>query len=173
MEELKCEYRGCEEKRSAKDLETALRLIEMHERSTHMVKEEVKKEEKRDEKKKQEKRAQAKLAKFLETETREEFRRKTNEFHSYSARTNLETQEIADNLYIACNTPLKRRLIASSRINKQTWNKTDPKNIMEEMERICLPKLNVIVKRQQFKSLEQEEDENINGFESRVRIKAA
>ena len=44
---------------------------------------------------------------------------------------------------------------------------------MEEMERICLPKLNMIVERQQFKHLEQEEDEYINSFESRVRIKAA
>ena len=43
MQELKCEYRGYEETRSAEDLGTALRLLEMHESSTHMAKEEVKK----------------------------------------------------------------------------------------------------------------------------------
>ena len=37
---------------SAEDLGTALRLLEMLESSTHMVKEEVKKDEKKDEKKK-------------------------------------------------------------------------------------------------------------------------
>ena len=55
MQELKCEYRRCAETRSAEDLGTALRLLEMLESSTHMVKEEVKKDEKKDEKKKDEK----------------------------------------------------------------------------------------------------------------------
>ena len=43
---------------------------------------------------------------------------------------------------------------------------------MQELERICLPKLNIIVERQQFRRLEQEEDESINNFENRVRTKA-
>ena len=89
---------------------------------------------------------------------REEFRRKTSEFKSYSDRTNLEVEEIADDLYLACDTPLKRRLLASSKVNKESWKKTDPKVIIAEMERICLPKLNVKVERQQFKCLDPEED---------------
>ena len=145
MEEQVCEYKDCGEKKAAKDLETTFKMMEMHERAIHQVKKEEKKEEKKKERKKQDKRAQAKPPKFLETETREEFRRKTSEFKSYSDRTNLEVEEIADDLYLACDTPLKRRLLASSKVNKESWKKTDPKVIIAEMERICLPKLNVIV----------------------------
>ena len=42
-------------------------------------------------------------------------------------------EEIAEDLYVAMLTPLKRKLLASSKI-KFTWKKTDPKIIMEEME---------------------------------------
>ena len=101
------------------------------------------------EKKRQEKRAQAKLPLFEEVETREEFRRKTNEFYTYASRTNLEPEEQAEDLYSALTTPLKRRILASSRINKE-WRKTDPKVIIEEMEKICLPPINLVVKRQEF-----------------------
>ena len=40
------------------------------------------------------------------------------------------------------------------------------------MERICLPKLNMILERQYFRCLEQEEDKSINSYEDRVRSKA-
>ena len=50
--------------------------------------------------------------------------------------------------------------------------KTDPKVLLAKMERMCLPKLKIIVEREQFKRLEQDEEESINDFESRVRSKA-
>ena len=61
--------------------------------------------------------------------------------------------------------------MASSRIDK-VWKKTDPKVIIEEMEKICLPPLNLVVERQEFHRLRQEENESINGYKSRIRAKA-
>ena len=43
---------------------------------------------------------------------------------------------------------------------------------LQELERICLPKLNVIMERQHFHHLEQEEDESISNSENRIRTKA-
>ena len=59
-----------------------------------------------------------------------------NEFQSYSERTELIGEEVADDLYIALSTPLKRKLLASSKVNKSSWKKTNPETIMEEMERV-------------------------------------
>ena len=47
-----------------------------------------------------EKRAEAKLPMFEEVETREEFRKKTKEFHTYATRTELKTEERAEDLYL-------------------------------------------------------------------------
>ena len=56
MVELICEYNNCEVKKVVEDIETALRLLEIHKRAVHLSKKEaVKKEEK--ENKKKEKRA--------------------------------------------------------------------------------------------------------------------
>ena len=114
MVEISCEYDGCDVKKEAEVLDAAIRLMEMHERGAHK-----RKDEKEEEKKCQEKRAQVKLPKFEETEMREEFRRKQNEFTSYSERTKLVGEEIAD-LYAAMSTPLKRKLLASSKVNKMS-----------------------------------------------------
>ena len=43
---------------------------------------------------------------------------------------------------------------------------------MDEIEKLCLPRVNIIVEREQFHKLEQGKDESINNFESRVRAKA-
>ena len=50
--------------------------------------------------------------------------------------------------------------------------KTKPEFLMKGLESIRLPKLNVIVERQQFLCQEQEKDKIINNFENRVRTKA-
>ena len=97
--------------------------MEMHERAIHRV---GKKDEKK-EKKRREKRAQIKLPKFEDNERREEFLRKQNEFISYSERTELVGEEITDDLYVAMSTSLKRKLLASSKVNKTSWKKTNPK----------------------------------------------
>ena len=60
----------------------------------------------------------------------------------------------------------------SPRINK-VWRKTDPKVILEEMEKICLPPINLVVERKEFRRLYQEDNESISSFESRIRAKAA
>ena len=75
-------------------------------------------------------------------------------------------------LYAALTTPLKRSLLASSRINK-VWKKTDPEVIIEELVKVCLPPLNLVVERQEFRRLNQEENESINGYESRIWAKAS
>ena len=105
-------------KKTGNDLDQALKLMEMHERAVHQKKEEAKETKKEARKNK---RAEAKPPKFLERETREEFRRKQAEFKSYSERTSLEGEEIADDLYLACETPLKERLLASSKINSKSF----------------------------------------------------
>ena len=57
--------------------------------------------------------------KFMEFETRGEFRRKEEEFQAYVNRTDIKNQEIADDLYRICDTPLKKKLIASQKIEKK------------------------------------------------------
>ena len=73
-------------------------------------------QEEKGNKRRQEKRAQAKLPLFEEVETREEFRRKTQEFHTYATRIDVKTEEIAEDLYSTLATPLNRRMLASSKI---------------------------------------------------------
>ena len=109
---------------------------------------------------------------FLEKETREEFLRKNAEFETFCCRVQLKPNEISEDLFHACETPLKRKLRSSNLIDRNQLKKTDPKVLLAEMERICTPKLNRIVEREQFKCLEQDEEESINDFESRVRSKA-
>ena len=48
--------------------------------------------------------------------------------------------------------------------------KTSSEILMQELQRICLPKLNMIMERQHFHYLEQE-DECIINFKNRVRTK--
>ena len=150
-------------------MDQSIKLIEIHERAIHIQKEEVKQEKKPERKGK---RAMVKPPRFLGKETREEFNRKHLEFQSYSERTALQGEEVADDLYLSCETPLKRKLRASHLVDKDSVKKTSLKVLFAKMERICLPKVNVIVERKQLKHLKQEEEESINDFENRVRCKA-
>ena len=143
--ELPCSWADCEFAAKADSWDNSICVMELHERGKHGVFGVPPKEEKEDdrredkgERKRQEKRAQAKLPMFEEVETREEFRRKTQEFHTYATRTDLKTEEMAEDLYSALSTPLKRRMLASSKI-KSEWKKTDPKVILEEMEGLSSP----------------------------------
>ena len=92
----------------------------------------VNKEVVNNDKQRQEKRQIAKIPKFEEAETREEFKRKKNKFQTYSTRTKLKDEEMAEALYAAMSTPLKRRMLASSKI-KPKWNQTDPLIILEKI----------------------------------------
>merc|ERR1712082_335761 len=61
--------------------------------------------------------------------------------------------------------------MTSSKVASPIKN-TDLETMWQEIERLCLPKVNKIIERVEFRQLEQEEDEKINDFESRVRSKA-
>ena len=155
--ELPCSRAECEYTAKVDSWDNSIHVMELHERGKHGVVGVVRKEEKegdekkedKGERKRQEKRAQTKLPTFEEEEMRDEFRRKTKEFHTYATRTELKTEEMAEDLYSALSTPLKRRMLASSKIKSQ-WRETDPKVILEEMEKVCLPPLNLVVEQQQF-----------------------
>ena len=147
MEGLKCYWPKCEYVATTDNWTNNLKALNLHLMCKHQVKmDQPKVEEGGDatKKKRTEKRAQAKLPLFEEVETREEFTRKSNEFFTYASRTSLEPEEQAEDLYSALSTSLRRRILASPRINK-VWRKTDPMVIMEEMEKICLPPINLVV----------------------------
>ena len=114
MEGLPCNWPECEYVATTDNWTNNLRAMECHERGKHGLKMPViqaKVEEGGDAqvvKKRHEKRAQAKLPLFEEVETREEFRRKSNEFFTYASRTQLEPEEQAEDLYSAQSTFLKR-----------------------------------------------------------------
>ena len=69
-------------------------------------------------------------------------------------RTALESEEQAEDLYEAMSTTLRRRILASPAVDK-VWRKTDPKVIITEMEKICLPPINLVVERQEFHRMVQ------------------
>ena len=111
MEEMPCNWAECEYVAKTDNWTNNIKAMELHERGKHGIKMptmvEPKVEQGGDahvEKKRQEKRAQAKLPLFEEVETREEFGRKTNEFYTYASRTNLKTEEQAEDLYSALTT---------------------------------------------------------------------
>ena len=101
---------------------------------------------------------------FTENETRDEFERKNQDFKTYSSRAKLTPEEMSEDLYYACETPLKRRLRASGIVNRDDVGKTEFKALLREMERICAPKANRQIEREEFKRLEQGEDESITSF---------
>merc|ERR1712239_93855 len=82
---------------------------------------------------------------FIENETRDEFGRKNQEFKTYSARAKLKEEELSEDLYYACENPLKRKLRASGVVDRNDIKKTDPKALLAEMERVCTPKANRLV----------------------------
>ena len=73
--------------------------------------------------------------KFCENQSREEFRRKRGEFQSYQERTDIKGKDIVYNLHWYCETPLKRKLITSSKINDNI-KAMDPQVMMAEIERL-------------------------------------
>ena len=86
-------------------------------------------------------------------------------------RTGITGKDMVDDLYRTCETPLKKKLIASNKIN-EAQKMTMPEIMIQEMERLCLPQINIILVRQTFCCIEQEEDEQINNFETKVRSNA-
>ena len=117
---MKCEMDGCDWKITTDTWSNNIKTLNIHLLCKHQVKNAVPKEEEGGgaKQKRPEKRAQAKLPTFEEVETYEEFTRKRNEFFTYAARTALETEEQAEDLYDAMSTTLRRRILASPAIDK-------------------------------------------------------
>ena len=92
--------------------------------------------------------------KFNENEMRDELRQKQAEFRAYANRMKISREDEADDLYLACDSPLKRKLRASSKV-QSIIGKTKPDILMSELERISLPKISWLVERQQFWLLKQ------------------
>ena len=63
-------------------------------------------------------------------------------FESYRVRTNIKGKEIGDDLYRSSETPLKRKLITLSKI-KYDIKSTDLEVMMNEIARLCLPRVNI------------------------------
>ena len=116
------------------------------------------------------KRMEPKPPKFRESEKRDELKRKQAEFKAYTNRTKISGEDETDNLYLTCESPLRKKLVASSKI-QPIIRLTKPDILMSEIERI--PKHSLVIENQQFRTLKQEEDESINNFEAQVRSKAS
>ena len=77
----------------------------------------------------------SKPPKFLDFERKDKFRRKLVEFQAYKVRAEIEGEEITDNLFRACKTPLRRKLVDSSRVEKVV-SKISHETLMDELQRI-------------------------------------
>ena len=110
--ELKCEYLDCPEVKSGKDKAECIVQMWFHIGAKHppagapTATFTLKPEEKE----KKTERQKMKPPVFTENETRYEFGRKYQEFKTYSARAKLKEKEMSEDLYYACETPLKRKL---------------------------------------------------------------
>ena len=163
---ISCEYEECEYKMIEMDSATAVSLLGIHERARHTVKVEVEPTSRKG------KRMESKPPVFTDIETKDEFQRKKAEFSSYVERTGITGIEVSDDLYRSCETSLKRKLIASSKV-KDPPKDTDRDILMNEIKRLSTPKVNKVIEHLQLKNIKQEEDENITDFESRIRVKIA
>merc|ERR1712082_411856 len=172
---MDCEYPDCPTSKTGKDMAECIEQMKFHINGKHANAAAAPAASftiKSEEKKEKTERNKCKCPVFLEQETRDEFGGNNQEFETYSSRAKLQTGEKAEDLYSACETPLKRKLRNSGVINRTDLKKTDPEALIKEMGRICTPKSNRLVEIELFKRLEQGEDESITNFESRVRSQA-
>ena len=84
---------------------------------------------------KKQKRMKSKPPKFLDFKTKDKFRKKLAEFQAYKVRAEIEGEEVTHNLFRACKTPLRRKLVDSSRVEKVV-SKMSPETLMDELQRI-------------------------------------
>ena len=66
--------------------------------------------------------------------------------------TKITGEEISNDLYRTCETPLKKKVIASNKIEKMI-KMTKPEVMIQEIDRICMPMINIIVERNHFRGL--------------------
>ena len=118
------------------------------------------------------KRAEAKLPRFGDRENREDFSRKKAEFEMYKVRA-CEGDEAgaAIDLYQSCETPLKKKLMSSKRIQNNPAS-AGCKVLLDEMEKLSTMGLNKDIERHEFRKMVQEDGETIGDYESRLNSKA-
>ena len=125
----------------------------------------------KNEERKKTERAKIKPPTFKESEVREDYERKRQDFEIYSKWAKLTSEEKSEDLYLACDTPLRKKVRASG-ILKEELGETEFAALSAEMERLCAPRGNRHVERDEFKNLNQGDEESITEFESRLRLKA-
>ena len=91
-------------------------VLQMHERAKHKETKTSQDEESKTDTKKS-KRMETKVTRFTESKTPSEYRRKMIEFDLYSRMCGIKEEEVSDDLYMACETPLKQKLLASAKIS--------------------------------------------------------
>ena len=64
------------------------------------------------------KRMETKLSKFDENESPAEFRRKVLEFERYARLSGIKEEEVSEDLYMACGTPMKKNCLQVLRYPK-------------------------------------------------------
>ena len=98
-------------------------VLQMHERAKHTGNKTSQDEESKTDTKKS-KRMETKFTRFSERETPSKFRRKMLNFNRYSRMCGIKEEEVSDDLYMACETPLKQKLLSSTKIPKaETFGK--------------------------------------------------
>ena len=105
MEELKCEFKDCSMVKKGKDMGECIGQMQLHIAAIHTPGATATAVKSEDKERKSE-RQKMKPPTFLEKETREEFLRKNAEFEIYSARAHLKPEEVSEDLFHACETPL-------------------------------------------------------------------
>ena len=155
---MKCEYLDCPEVKYGKDKTECIGQMQFHVGAKHSSAGASAAAVKPEEKERKTERQKMKPPVFTEQETRDEFWRKNQEFETYSVRAKLKPKEVSEDLFYACETPLKRKLRASGVVDRKDLKKTDPKALLAEIERVCTPKANRLVEREELKRLEQGED---------------
>ena len=175
---MKCEYENCDKVFNQETKSECLKEYSLHVGAKHAVAKATVPEPSgatgavKNEDKKKTERQKIKPPVFKEVEIRDDYDRKKQDFGTYSNRAKLTPEEKSEDLYYACETPLRKRLRASGVLNTDDVGKTEFKALYAEIERICAPRLNRHIEREEFKRLTQGEEESITAFESRVRIKA-
>ena len=102
--------------------EVVIATLATHERAKHGTK--PKKDEESKSESKKSKRMETKLSRFGENETPGEFRRKMLEFDRYSRMCDIKEDEVSEDLYMACETPMKQKLLASAKVTKDIKSTT-------------------------------------------------
>ena len=164
---IRCEICGTETMDAA-DMPMAIELAKLHAKK-HEQKTET--EDRASGVSRFARRAEFKLPIILEKESREDFERKMVEVDMYKARTGLKDEEATFDLYNSCETPLKRKLMNSAKLEGKPHS-AGFRQLFSEIQRLATSGQNKAIDVFEFRGLQQEEEELIADYESRLNAKA-